>query len=176
MKEARKRPDWDSFYLAQAFVASDKSLDPDTQHGCVIVSKDNRPISSACNGPIRNSVDENIPMDRPDKYDYIIHAEENAILFYSGSKFDIDGATAYITGRPCKRCLRMLIQKGIKRIVYANMESRCVDVDDLRIQNKMIEMLNDSDISIEMYPYKGKIIEILDGRLKYLRERVLDAE
>jgi len=173
-KKPRKRPEWDSFYLAQAFLVSDRSLDPDTQHGCIIVSRDNRPLSSACNGPLKGSNDEEIPMERPDKYPYMIHAEENSVIFYSGSNYDIDGATAYVTGRPCHRCLRMLIQKGIRRIVYANIQSGCVDEEDLEAQRKLLGARKNKDVVVEMYPHKEKIAAVIKGRLKYLEERVAD--
>ena len=173
-KQPRKRPEWDSFYMAQAFIASAKALDPDTQHGCVIVSLDNRILSSACNGPIRGSNDDEIPMERPDKYPYLIHAEENAILFYSGSNYDIQSATAYVTGRPCHRCLRMLMQKGIMRVVYANLKSKCVDEEELEIQRKMLALKKNSHVIVELYPYKEKIVSVIRDRLSYLEERVED--
>jgi len=170
--ERRKRPDWDAFYLAQAFVVSGRAFDPRTQHGCVIVSKDNRLLSSGCNGPLKGSIDDEVPITSPEKYPFMIHAEENAILFYSGSKSDIEGATAYVTGRPCHRCLRMLLQKEVKRIVYANITSKCVDHEDLAHQEKLIELKKDKDVEIVLYDDKEKILEVLQDRVKYLQERV----
>lgn len=170
----RTRPDWDSFYLAQAFIASSRSIDPNTQHGCIIVSKDNRILSSACNGPLRGVDDDKIPMNRPDKYSFIIHAEENAIIFYSGSNKDIEGGTAYVTGRPCHKCLRMLMQKGISRVVYSDMETVCVDSHDLMIQESFLDLKNDKNFSMELYPYKSKIKSVIEDRLSYLIERVKD--
>ena len=174
-KKARKRPDWDAFYLAQAFLVSDRALDPDTQHGCVIVSKDNIPLSSACNGPLSGSIDEEIPMERPDKYPFMIHAEENTLIFYYGSKSDIEGATAYISGRPCHRCLRMLIQKGIRRFVYTDLKSACVDTEDIKNSEKLLALRKNKDVKVEMYPHKEKIIEVFENRLQYIKERVTNA-
>ena len=63
----------------------------------------------------------------------MIHAEENAILAYNGSNQDIEGSSIYITGSPCHKCLRMIIQKGIKRIVYPKFPiTACQDKADLQ--------------------------------------------
>ena len=109
---------WDLYYLTQCFVISQRSIDQSKKCGAIIVSKDNRPLSQGYNGPVKNSDDSDFPTQRPDKYGPTLHAEENAILAYNGSYQDIQGATIYVTGKPCHRCLRMILQKGITKIVY----------------------------------------------------------
>lgn len=111
------RPSWDNYYLTIAFVVAQRSFDPSSKCGCVLVSKDNRLLSTGYNGPLKGSIDEEIPLTRPEKYCHMLHGEENALLAYNGSYQDIQESTAYITGMPCHKCLRMLIQKGIARIV-----------------------------------------------------------
>ena len=118
-----EKPNWDEYYLTIAFAAARRSIDPSTKHGCVIVSKDNRVLSIGYNGPIKGANDADLSLDRPDRYWAWIHAEENALLAYSGSQQDINEATAYITGHPCHKCLRMMIQKGISRAVFCDTES-----------------------------------------------------
>ena len=133
-----KRPSWDEYYLTIAYVVAQRSFDPSSKCGCVIVSKDNRVLSTGYNGPIGRSIDHEIPLTRPSRYCHFIHGEENALLSYNGSKQDIEGATAYMTGRTCHRCLRMLLQKGISRIVYSSNKTKCVDDTDMEAQKIMI--------------------------------------
>jgi len=99
-------------------------------------------LATGYNGPLKHSVDEEIPLVRPDRYYHMIHGEENAILAYSGSFQDIQESTAYVTGRPCHRCFRMLLQKGISRIIYGENETKVVDNKDLRAEELMIEHQN----------------------------------
>jgi dCMP deaminase len=132
------RPKWDEYYLAMAFVVAQRSFDPSSKCGTVIVSKDNRVLSTGYNGPIKGSVDSQIPLTRPQKYCHMIHGEENALLAYSGSFQDIQGSTAYVTGRPCHKCLRMMLQKGITRIVYGPNVTKVVDQSDIDAQEIML--------------------------------------
>jgi len=134
-----KRHDWDEYFLAVAFVIARRSFDPSSKCGAVIVAQDKRILSVGYNGPIRGSVDEDIPLTRPARYKFMIHGEENALLAYNGSYQDIQNSTAYVTSRPCSRCLRMMIQKGITRIVHGKRETIVVDQDDINAQLLMLE-------------------------------------
>jgi dCMP deaminase len=117
------RHQWDDVYMAMAFVLTRRSIDPRTQHGGIIVSSDNRPLSWGCNGPLAGINDREVPLTAPDKYYDLLHAEENALTNYCGSRSDIFGATCYVTGECCHRCLRELMQKGIKRVVQGHVRS-----------------------------------------------------
>jgi len=132
------RPKWDEYYLTMAFVLAQRSFDPSSKCGTVIVSKDNRVLSTGYNGPIKGSIDHEIPLTRPQKYCHFLHGEENALLAYGGSFQEIQGATAYITGRPCHKCLRMLLQKGITKIVYGPNVTKVVDQSDIEAQEIML--------------------------------------
>jgi dCMP deaminase len=149
------RPTKYTYYLTMAYIASQASFDPSSKCGSIIVSKDGRILSTGYNGPIKNSIDEEIPLVRPDKYCHFIHSEENAILAYNGSYQDIAGSTIYITGRPCHRCLRMIIQKGITKIVYSQNNTMVVDQSDMDAQVIMlrhhpeveiVEIMDNSDV------------------------------
>lgn len=159
-----KKPSFDDYYLSLAFIVAQRSIDPNTKCGCVIVSKDNRILSTGYNGPIKNSNDDQIPMVRPYKYYHMIHAEENALLSYNGSYQDIQNGTAYITNPPCHKCLRMLLQKGIKKLVHTNIQTKCVDVDDLEAQKIM---LLDRNITIIVKDLK-KCLDIVDNTKQYM--------
>jgi dCMP deaminase len=131
------RPDWDTYFLLMAELVSTRSIDQSRKHGCVIVDSQKRVLSVGYNGAIQGVDDSLIPQTRPEKYFFMIHAEENALLF---CKSETQGATVYITGRPCAACLRKLIQKSIARVVYRPQVSRLIDAQDLKAQELMIKM------------------------------------
>ncbi len=136
--------DWDCYFINIAHAVSDRSPDPTTKHGCVLVDKNNRIISTGYNGPIKGLPSHCVETTRPAKYKWMIHAEDNAVLF---AKCDLEGSTAYITGHPCAACFRRLVQAGIRRIVYGMTMSSCITTDDFKMCNTVsrelgIEMLN----------------------------------
>ena len=165
------KPSWDVYYLTQAFLVSQRSIDPNTKCGAVIVSKDGRVLSQGYNGPLRNSDDSLIPLKRPEKYYHMIHAEENAILAYNGSYQDIEGSTIYITGSPCHKCLRMIIQKGIGHVVYAKFPiTKCQNKEDVEAADLMYEY-NDS-ISISEVDCVDDIFHLLDQTKLYITNKL----
>ena len=97
------RPSWDDYFMALAMVATTRSIDPRTKHGCIIVDKRNRILSIGYNGPLRGALDDNVPLEPPLKYDWMEHSERNAIY---NAKVSLEGATAFITGYPCIDCFR----------------------------------------------------------------------
>jgi dCMP deaminase len=136
------KPDWDDYYMTMAYLVAQRSVDESTVHGAVLVSLDNRVLSIGYNGPIRGShLDAEELRTRPNKYWYMIHAEENCIINYHGSHSDLEGATMYITGEPCHRCLRMILQKGIRRIIHGTVGSNCLDEEDRKAKEHMLESI-----------------------------------
>ncbi len=117
------RPTWDRYFLAIAEEVSRRSPDPNTKHGCVLVDGGRRVLSTGYNGPVSGIPHEMIRFERPDKYDWFIHAEDNAVAF---ARCDLRGATAYITGTPCVACFRRLLQVGVRRIVQGTRQSACL--------------------------------------------------
>ncbi len=113
------------YYMSLAKLASEQSKDPNTKVGACII-KDGRVLSLGWNGPPRNMDDSIVPFEcrdqskplRDQKYPYILHAEVNAILNYSGQMQDLIGSTLYVTVFPCHRCALQIIQAGIKEIYY----------------------------------------------------------
>lgn len=136
-----KKIDWDTYYLAQCYLVAQRSIDQSTKCGAIIVSKDGRVLSQGYNGPIRNSDDLNFPIERPKKYYMTLHAEENALLAYNGSYQDIQGATIYVTGRPCNTCLRMIIQKGISKVVHLKVPLTQLQKNDEILRDTSEEMI-----------------------------------
>ena len=134
----RTRPTWDEYFLKMAQQVATRSPDPSTQHGCVLVGPDYRVISTGYNGPVAGLPNEIVPLDRPAKYNWFIHAEDNAVAF---ARCDLRGCTAYVTGRPCAACFRRLLQVGIRRIVYGHIEAKCIGEDEIQACKQMSQAL-----------------------------------
>ena len=169
----RTVPDRDSKYMGIAWMQAAFSKDPSTQMGSIIVGLDNKPLGSGYNGPPANIDDhcfswERPPKDNPEafsKYDVIRHAEENAI---SHSRCeDLVGATVYITGYPCKRCMLDIVNAGLTRVVYMDYKSdkgsmcRSVQRD---VSEKIMGLRNQTMPSYKL------LVEEFQGNLIWLPE------
>ena len=101
--------------MGEAFQVQVRSKDPNTQVGACLVSVENRPLGTGFNGPPRLIDDNELDWVRPNKYNFIRHAEENAIKHSCG---DTAGATIYVTAPPCPRCMLAIVDAEIARVVY----------------------------------------------------------
>ena len=111
-----KSTKWDERFLDLAKLCGSWSKDPSTQVGAVIVDGNNRIVSIGFNGFPQGVEDsEERLVDREIKYDIIVHAEANALMFASKS---VEGCTLYTWPfQPCSRCAGLIIQSGITRVV-----------------------------------------------------------
>jgi dCMP deaminase len=118
MNEAdKKKVDLDKRYLRMARIWSENSYCKRRQVGALIV-KDKMIISDGYNGT--PSGFENVCEDENNvTYPYVLHAEANAITKIARSNNNSEGATLYVTDAPCIECSKLIIQAGIKRVVYA---------------------------------------------------------
>jgi len=108
--------DWDARFLSLARHISNWSKDPTTKVGCVIVGPDNEIRSTGYNGLPRAVEDRPERMERPAKYLWTSHAEENAVAQAARIGARLRDCTAYITHPPCSRCARSLIQAGLRLV------------------------------------------------------------
>lgn len=118
-REPVDRNDWHLHYILEAYLVSTRSLDAQTQCGCVLV-RNKRIIGSGYNSFVGDIKDNVLPNLRPGKYDFMIHSEHNAVLNCAKHGISCDGATAYVTGQPCFNCLQYMYQAGVRNIYYAN--------------------------------------------------------
>ena len=115
-KEQKQR-EFDKRYLQMARVWAENSYCVRCKVGALLV-KDKMIISDGYNGT--PSGFENICEDEEGKTKaYVLHAEANAITKVAKSANNCDGSTLYITAAPCIECSKLIIQAGIKRVVYA---------------------------------------------------------
>jgi dCMP deaminase len=111
---------WDEYFMGVAILSSKRSKDPSTQVGACIVNKDKKIVGIGYNGFPHGVDDDLFPWGKEGsyvdtKYPYVVHAEPNAIL---NSTSSLVGCSIYVTLFPCCECAKLIIQSGIKEIVY----------------------------------------------------------
>lgn len=115
--EQDKKFDLDRRYLRMARIWSENSYCTRRKVGALIV-KDKMIISDGYNGTpsgFENVCEDENGLTKP----YVLHAEANAITKIARSNNNSNGATLYVTDSPCIECSKLIIQAGIKRVVYA---------------------------------------------------------
>ena len=114
--ELSKQPTLDLRYLRMARIWAENSYCKRRQVGALVV-KDKMIISDGYNGT--PSGFENVCEDNNVTKPYVLHAEANAITKLARSSNNSEGSTLYVTASPCIECAKLIIQSGIKRVVYA---------------------------------------------------------
>ncbi|MCO6501265.1 MAG: dCMP deaminase family protein [Vicingus serpentipes] len=109
---------YDSAYLKMALEWAKLSHCKRKQVGALIV-KDRMIISDGYNGT-PTGFDNCCEGDTGETHWYVLHAEANAMMKIAKSTHNADGATLYLTLSPCKECSKLILQAGIKRVVYIN--------------------------------------------------------
>lgn len=133
---------WDDYFMAISFLTAQRSKDPNTQVGACIVDVDKRIVGLGYNGFPAGCSDDDLPWARQGssalhkKYLYVCHAEVNAIL--NKCSADVKGAVLYVALFPCNDCAKMIIQAGIREVVY--MSDRYHDSDACRASRIMFRM------------------------------------
>ncbi|HHV86857.1 MAG TPA: dCMP deaminase family protein [Petrimonas sp.] len=113
-----KQLELDKRYMRMAFIWSENSYCKRRQVGAILV-KDKMIISDGYNGTpsgFENVCEDENNVTKP----YVLHAEANAITKVARSNNSSEGATLYVTSSPCIECAKLIIQAGIKRVVYAD--------------------------------------------------------
>lgn len=123
-----KQLELDKRYLKMARIWAENSYCQRRQVGALIV-KDKMIISDGYNGTpagFENVCEDENGVTKP----YVLHAEANAITKIARSGNNSDGATLYVTDSPCIECAKLIIQSGIKRVIYGR-QYRLTDGEDL---------------------------------------------
>ena len=140
MESNEKQRKFDLRYLQMARVWAQNSYCQRRQVGALVV-KQGMIISDGYNGTpsgFENVCEDENGVTKP----YVLHAEANAITKLARSSNNSDGATIYITASPCIECAKLIIQAGIKRVVYGEPYRLTDGVDLLRragIEVQLIE-------------------------------------
>lgn len=123
---------WDDYFMAVAQLSALRSKDPNTQVGACIVNRKKRIIGIGYNGFPTGCSDDQLPWEREGafletKYPYVCHAEMNAIT-NSSNKPELEEATMYVSLFPCNECAKLIVQVGIKEVVYLSDKYRETDI------------------------------------------------
>ncbi|TAJ13828.1 CMP deaminase [Marinilabiliaceae bacterium JC017] len=117
IEPAKKQHLLDQRYLAMARIWAQNSYCKRRQVGAILV-KEKMIISDGYNGTpsgFENECEDTGNKTKP----YVLHAEANAITKVARSNNSSDGATLYVTASPCIECSKLIIQAGIKRVVFS---------------------------------------------------------
>ncbi len=140
--QTHKQDILDRRYLRMAAIWAENSYCQRRKVGAIIV-KDQMIISDGYNGTpsgFENVCEDESGATKP----YVLHAEANAITKVARSNNSSDGATLYVTSSPCMECAKLIIQAGVKRVVY-NEQYRLTDGIDL-LRRAGIECIQISDL------------------------------
>ena len=151
------RPSWDDWFMGMCFWVSLRSPDPSTKHGAILCNDRHQILGVGYNGFPRGCNDENMPLTRPEKYDVIIHAEENCLLNSQNLLMGI-GHTMYITGYPCSRCFAKTMQY-VKKVVYGPLTSACVQEEQIELVERMSK---NSGVPLEKYAGNFECLKNID--------------
>lgn len=143
---------WDECFMKISHVISERSKDPNTKNGAVVVSQNNVIVGVGYNGWPRGIKNEDLPWEREGnyedtKYAYVCHAEENAI--YNANNFTKD-CKLYCTLFPCNECTKTIIQNGIKEIIYES--DKYADLPAFKASKRMLKL---AKVSIRQYKLKN---------------------
>ena len=120
----------DYLYMRMARVWAENSYCVRRQVGALMV-KDQRIISDGYNGTpsgFENVCEDENNVSKP----YVLHAEANAISKVARSHNSSDGATLYVTASPCIECAKLIIQAGVRRVVYGELYRLTDGIDLLK--------------------------------------------
>ena len=124
IKEEIAIPKWDEYFMTMAMVAATRSKDAQWKAGCILV-KDNRIIGTGYNSWPSKMDDTVIPNTRPYKYDWVLHAEHNALA--NRTVHDPSNSICYTNGWPCLEYLKELTEKNIVDFVITAGKATMID-------------------------------------------------
>jgi dCMP deaminase len=109
--------EWDEWFMRMVYLTSEKSKDPSTKIGSILV-RDNRPLSNGYNGfPIGVRDYKKRYDDRHIKLKFVVHSELNAILSAGKNGESTLNTILYTQSHPCNECAKSIINSGIREII-----------------------------------------------------------
>lgn len=122
----------------RAEAIASQSHDIHTQVAALLINPKTLSVSAdGYNGFVRGAADDKLPTVRPDKYDYMVHAEANLLCNAVRNGVKTDDCLVYTTVSPCKQCLRLLWQAGIREFYFKEKYSDyeiCTNMLDLQVE------------------------------------------
>jgi dCMP deaminase len=135
--------DWDEYFMAVALLSGQRSKDPNTQVGACVANAQNKIVGVGYNGFPWGCSDDDLPWDRQGsyldtKYPYVCHAELNAVL--NAISNNLTGCRIYVALFPCNECTKVIIQSGIREIIY--LSDRYKDTESVQAAKIMLDKSN----------------------------------
>jgi len=131
-------------YMDIAETIAKRSHDAETKVGAILIKNDSGAIiATGFNGFVRNAPDSILPKTRPDKYEYIIHAEQNLICNSAKEGISMNGCSLVCTLSPCKLCMRMLLNCGITKVIAKDLYKDFNEI--LQMRDIGVEVSQESD-------------------------------
>lgn len=154
MKKREKYLSWDDTFMMMSDLMSQRSKDPSTQIGAVIVDDNNVILGTGYNGWPRGIKQDDLPWGREGddletKYPYVVHGEVNAIY---NSYNNLKGSRIYCNLFPCNECAKAIIQNGIKEIIYES--DKYHDEDNAKAARKLFDL---AKVKYRQYTPKSKM-------------------
>lgn len=148
---------WDEYFMAVAILSGQRSKDPNTQVGACVANDRNKIVGVGYNGFPWGCSDDELPWDREGsyldtKYPYVCHAELNAVL--NSITPDLRGCRLYVALFPCNECTKVIIQAGIREIIY--LSDKYKDSDSVRASKIMLD--KSSTIYRQFTPSRDSIL------------------
>lgn len=111
--------DWTNYFAQILQKIAEKSKD-ETKFAALIVNRSMAIVSSGFNGLPRGVDEYPNRMTRPQKYEWTVHAEDNALLNAARHGIAVENCTMFVIEPPCARCASHIIQAGLKEVVHIN--------------------------------------------------------
>ncbi len=134
---------WDEYFMAIALLSGLRSKDPNTQVGACVANAQNKIVGVGYNGFPWGCSDDDLPWSREGsyldtKYPYVCHAELNAVL--NSVSYGLRDCRIYVALFPCNECTKVIIQAGIREIVY--LSDKYKNSDSVLASKIMLEKSN----------------------------------
>lgn len=126
--------------MAVALLSAQRSKDPSTQVGACVANEQNKIVGVGYNGFPLGCSDDDLPWNRTGefletKYPYVCHAELNAVL--NSISRNLKNCKIYVGLFPCNECTKVIIQAGIKEIIY--LSDKYKDTDQVKASKIMLD-------------------------------------
>ena len=148
---------WDEYFMAVAILSGHRSKDPNTQVGACVANSQNKIVGVGYNGfPWRCSDDE-LPWAREGnyldtKYPYVCHAELNAVL--NSITNNLRDCRLYVALFPCNECTKVIIQAGIREIIY--LSDKYKETDSVKASKIMLE--KSKTVMRQFFPVRDSVL------------------
>lgn len=131
---------WDEVFMQISYLIAQRSKDPNTQTGACVIDQNKKVVGLGYNGFPCGCSDNDLPWGREGKvldkkYVYVVHAEANAILNMNKQS---NKCIIYCTLFPCNECAKIIIQQGIREVVFDS--DKYHDSDEWIAARKMFDL------------------------------------